>query len=660
MRSRTRSRLSAEVIGHGYPVGALWAHICLDDSCLVYVGSSSSFMSKHPTRSLSISNKDNAIPHQKTNPCRVLTRPHSEDSSNAAFDGVTDVVQWRQLESAFSILDDWHSDMDELEVIPVFHHGGIFKRNAQGKLEYVDGKVKKWPPLDIDLVNFFDFETLLKELGYREYKTMFWFDCMAPDLESGLHVMRGDTKINDMRSNKIKNKGTNEIHIYFDHPVSVPEVVDEEMQAEEIIMSDSSSSGDGYETTEDEPYKPPPPEYEETHSSDDSEVQKRKERLKKKKKKMVSPRKRAQGPAGEVKDGPDGEVKSGPNRDLSKDGPTKNRDKPGPSKGGPCYSPKTAKKRASKRYSGRRRKHILRDGKTGAEGAVVDGPEVGGGVEARHGLAGDTMASSSDIVGEELDSDYENPYEYESEAFNSPDTTVIDKNMSKARKAKKKLPKNQREEISVSQSAPPAEEAAGKNSNDNLPPIPAPGPTLWFKSQPSQAPNLMPHSSQLQSNDSIAGKTTPGTSHDAISEETMAAATSTTASRLLKFVPTPGYRPPGLRPPKQGHEQNNIRPAIAFWGDPSLLPSTYNTLIRVHAITPTITISQGDKSTPVHFHLSTLALNFGLTAKSAPGPAWVSFLVRDRVVLISNGQGPAFPFGGLVVIRKPKHSIFIS
>ncbi|KAL4394210.1 hypothetical protein AHAS_Ahas02G0129200 [Arachis hypogaea] len=142
---------------------------------------------------------------------------------------------------------------------------------------------------------------------------------------------------------------------------------------------------------------------------------------------------------------------------------------------------------------------------------------------------------------------------------------------SKARKAKKKLPKNQREEISVSQSAPPTEEAAGKNSNDNSPtvrekqqivrpptpsfvppPIPTPGPTLWFKSQPSQAPNLMPHSSQLQSNDSIAGKTTTGTSHDAISEETMAAANSTTASRLLKFVPTPGYRPPGLRPPKQG------------------------------------------------------------------------------------------------------------
>ncbi|KAL4301438.1 hypothetical protein AHAS_Ahas17G0300900 [Arachis hypogaea] len=41
-------------------------------------------------------------------------------------------------------------------------------------------------------------------------------------------------------------------------------------------------------------------------------------------------------------------------------------------------------------------------------------------MEARDGLAGNTMASNSDIVGEELDSDYDKPYKYESEAFNSP------------------------------------------------------------------------------------------------------------------------------------------------------------------------------------------------------------------------------------------------
>ncbi|KAL4328718.1 hypothetical protein AHAS_Ahas13G0228100 [Arachis hypogaea] len=70
--------------------------------------------------------------------------------------------------------------------------------------------------------------------------------------------------------------------------------------------------------------------------------------------------------------------------------------------------------------------------------------------------------------------------------------------------------------------------------------------------QISTFPSAKPDASQLQSNDSIVGKTTPGTSHDAISEETMAAANSNTTSRLLKFVPTPSYRPPRLGPPKQG------------------------------------------------------------------------------------------------------------
>ncbi|QHN88017.1 uncharacterized protein DS421_16g560130 [Arachis hypogaea] len=36
MRSRMRSRLSAEVSGHGYPVVAVRARICLDESCIMY------------------------------------------------------------------------------------------------------------------------------------------------------------------------------------------------------------------------------------------------------------------------------------------------------------------------------------------------------------------------------------------------------------------------------------------------------------------------------------------------------------------------------------------------------------------------------------------------------------------------------------------------
>ncbi|RYR18500.1 hypothetical protein Ahy_B03g063124 [Arachis hypogaea] len=396
---------------------------------------------------------------------------------------------------------------------------------------------------------------------------MFWFDSTAPDLEFGLHVMRGDIEINDIRNNKSKNKKTNEIYIYVDHPVSVPEVVDEEKQAKEVILSDSSSSNDGYETTEDEPYKPPPPEYEDTHSSEDSKERRRKERLKKKEK-MVSPRKRA-------RQGSAGEVKSGPNRKLIKSGPN-SRDKAGPSKGGPGYSPKTAKKRASKKYSGRRRTHIPRNEKTGVECAEDEGPKAGGDVGSENGLARNTMGSNSEIFGEELDSDYDKPYEYERMPYRHAVAALakmglkaedfvykwltMDAIRPKQEKPRRTCPK------SLSELAQRLKIKEKKFEYHSLhhklrrspapcfvpPPIPAPGPTLWLKSQPSQTPNLMPHTSQNQSNDSIVEKTSPRNTHDVISQGTMAAATSTIASRLLKFVPTPDFKPPRLRPPKQG------------------------------------------------------------------------------------------------------------
>ncbi|QHO52270.1 uncharacterized protein DS421_2g38000 [Arachis hypogaea] len=338
--------------------------------------------------------------------------------------------------------------MDEFEVVHVFHHGRNFKRNAQSKLEYVVGKVKKWPPLHIDLVNF-DFETLLKELGYTEYKTIFWFDSMAPDLESGLHVIRGDVEINDMRNNKIKNNGTNEIYIYFDHPVSVPEIVDEEMQAEEVIMSDSSSSSEREMST--------------TNA-----------------KKTFAVTCSKCGQKGHY-------YKTCPNTAQDSN-----------------WKPMTKKERRAQK-------------KTTTHNSSTDPTTSTDQVQECHEKTSDlnanatTVGSTSDSVAiGENSNDNPTPFKEKHQIIRPPTPCFVP------------------------------------------PPIPAPTPTLWFKSQPFQAPNLMPHTSQLQSNDSIAGKTTPKISHDAISEETMVAANSTTASRLLKFVPTPGYRPPGFGPPKQG------------------------------------------------------------------------------------------------------------
>ncbi|RYR72904.1 hypothetical protein Ahy_A02g007131 [Arachis hypogaea] len=174
---------------------------------------------------------------------------------------------------------------------------------------------------------------------------------MTPDLESGLHVIKGDAKINKMRDNKSRNKEISEITFTLITPVSVLEVVDCEKQVEHIILSDLSFSSDGYEITEDEPYKSPPPRYEDADSNEDSEEQRKIERLEKKKK-MATPKKRAsQDPNVEVKDDKDD------SKIVEKIDPSKKNDNAGPSKSGPTFCPRTAKKRTSKKYSVRKKTH---------------------------------------------------------------------------------------------------------------------------------------------------------------------------------------------------------------------------------------------------------------------------------------------------------------
>ncbi|XP_020964255.1 uncharacterized protein LOC110265593 isoform X2 [Arachis ipaensis] len=186
--------------------------------------------------------------------------------------------------------------------IPIFHHGGHFVRDNKGFLVYIEGKVEKFPKMDIDLICFFDLQTLFKCLGYLDYKAMYWFDPTAPDLENGLHLINGDLEINQLRENILKNKDTEEFYLYFDHPIMVTPVEDVEMDIDIDADVEEDSSDDGYETTEDEPYKPPPQGFEEDSSDSDCVIVKKQSRkvckkiesvVEKKSLKMVSLKKKA-------------------------------------------------------------------------------------------------------------------------------------------------------------------------------------------------------------------------------------------------------------------------------------------------------------------------------------------------------------------------------
>ncbi|XP_025611182.1 uncharacterized protein [Arachis hypogaea] len=212
--------------------------------------------------------------------------------------------------------------MVDIYAVPVFYHGGHFGKGPGGTLEYIGGKVEKFPEMDLDFVNFGDLVTLFKGLGYATYRAVYWYDPTSNDLESGLHILRGDAGINEMRENKLRNSNINEFYIYFDHAVDEPQIVEEEAAAEQgpeefddavdvdsimrELQSSPSTAGDGNGSGDDDLYEPPP-NGTETGSDDDSSSCDEENDLMKKRstvkgKEKVMPRRRVT-----VKEGPGAE-----------------------------------------------------------------------------------------------------------------------------------------------------------------------------------------------------------------------------------------------------------------------------------------------------------------------------------------------------------------
>ncbi|QHO38999.1 uncharacterized protein DS421_4g125240 [Arachis hypogaea] len=103
-------------------------------------------------------------------------------------------------------------------VIPVFQHGGSFVKDDKVELLYLNGNVKRFPPMDLDLVNLFDLKKMFEELGYQKYKKMYWYDPRAPSMEASLHPIYRDKKIREMCDKKMKDRNTDEL-CFFYHPI---------------------------------------------------------------------------------------------------------------------------------------------------------------------------------------------------------------------------------------------------------------------------------------------------------------------------------------------------------------------------------------------------------------------------------------------------------
>ncbi|RYR23520.1 hypothetical protein Ahy_B03g068730 [Arachis hypogaea] len=105
----------------------------------------------------------------------------------------------------------------------MFLHGGDFKKNAEGIMIYSPDNKACLGDLDTNTLDVFYIRNYHKELGYNDIKQC-WWHVPGKGLENGLRNVNSDKEIREMVNCARTNEGL--IDIYFEHTVSVPEVLE--------------------------------------------------------------------------------------------------------------------------------------------------------------------------------------------------------------------------------------------------------------------------------------------------------------------------------------------------------------------------------------------------------------------------------------------------
>ncbi|QHO50713.1 uncharacterized protein DS421_1g24700 [Arachis hypogaea] len=113
----------------------------------------------------------------------------------------------------------------------VFHHGGLFKKNAEGDIVYEPDNTEVLMGVEGDTLDVFFVRGYYRELGYIEAGNCWWKHPGVP-LSSGLRSLLTDADLVAMCKDCRRNH--NLINIYLEHCISQPFIVD---QIEEEVVN---------------------------------------------------------------------------------------------------------------------------------------------------------------------------------------------------------------------------------------------------------------------------------------------------------------------------------------------------------------------------------------------------------------------------------------
>ncbi|MED6135905.1 hypothetical protein PIB30_051059 [Stylosanthes scabra] len=112
--------------------------------------------------------------------------------------------------------------MDTIDV--VYHHGGEFVTSKDGVLVYEMETIDVEEKIDVDTLDVFAMRNHYLALRYEKIEECWWL-VSGRSLQTGRNKLKTDAELLELVFHAQRNG--NEIHIYYEHAVSVPELAEE-------------------------------------------------------------------------------------------------------------------------------------------------------------------------------------------------------------------------------------------------------------------------------------------------------------------------------------------------------------------------------------------------------------------------------------------------
>ena len=98
---------------------------------------------------------------------------------------------------------------------------------------YVDGEVIEIDRVNVDTLNGFFINDLLRDIGYTSITDFYWLE-PGKELDNGLKLLRVDMDIVKLYEAAVKNG--NRIYLYTEHPVNDPVIVEENITPSKVRL----------------------------------------------------------------------------------------------------------------------------------------------------------------------------------------------------------------------------------------------------------------------------------------------------------------------------------------------------------------------------------------------------------------------------------------